>query len=169
MKGSLHPLLLSLFLLFALGSAPSSALDRSETAEGWSQTTPAINLTHVFKGQINRKGKPVGFHHRPQGTDTATAKLSKLLSGPNKAGVYTALVKILDKSSQVWKEKFSSLFPDRLSKLQVVKVILNAYRNNLLNSNRKWRGPSGLGFEIEGYILKDGRIITAYPLYKDRQ
>ncbi|MEH6401953.1 MAG: EndoU domain-containing protein [Sneathiella sp.] len=165
MRVCIKATLLSLFLLYAFTATPLLAFEASSYGDGWSKTTPAVNLTHVFDGQINRNGKPTGFHHRVMGQDKPAAKLSKLLAGPNKVGIYTALVRILDKSQNIWKEKFSSLFPDRFGKLQVLKAILNAYKNNTLKSGRKWRGPSGFGFMVEGYQLKDGRIITAYPIY----
>ncbi|MBL4740023.1 MAG: EndoU domain-containing protein [Sneathiella sp.] len=166
MKIRLNAVFLSLFLLCSFYTLPLLALEAPKNPDGWSQTVPAINLTHIFDGQINRKGKSTGFHHRLEGENTATARLTKLLSGPNKAGIYTALVNIFDKRKQVWREKFSSLFPDRFHRQRVLNAILHAYKNNVLKTARKWRGPSGFGFMVEGYQLKDGRIITAYPIYK---
>ena len=54
----------------------------------WSDTDPAINLEHVFAGQINRRGKPVGFHSRPGGKNPAGARVTRRVSGPNALGVY---------------------------------------------------------------------------------
>ncbi|MFT6559518.1 EndoU domain-containing protein, partial [Sneathiella sp.] len=76
--------------------------------ELWSTTDPQINLVHVFDGEINRKDKPTGFHHLSPRTDPARSRIKKVLAGPDKAGVYTALVEIFDRKRNQWKEKFSS-------------------------------------------------------------
>ena len=130
----------------------------------WSKTSPAINLHHVFEGEINRKGKPVGFHSRPGGVDPSTARLVRIRDKPNAAGVYTAMIEVRDGSRS--REKFSSFFPDHLSQDEVTEAVLNAYRNSRDKKRQPWRGPSGLGFEIEGYTLSKGDINTAYPIYQ---
>lgn len=155
------------FLAFLIGCLfVFSPVVQAKDASDWSNTSPAINLTHIFIGEINDRGKASGFHFRPKEQDLGNTRIKKILSGPNKSGVYTAIVEILDRNSGKWREKFSSIFPDRLKKTALIKAILSAYRQNGLTGSRKWRGPSGFGFLIEGYILKDGRIITAYPIYK---
>jgi len=134
----------------------------------WSNTSPSISLIHIFQGQINRSGKPTGFHHIDilRTPPLKATRLQKILSTPNKTGVYTAIIEIWDAKTRQWKTKFSSMFPNRFSKEKVIQTILYAFKNNKLKNGRKWRGRSGNGFEIEGYLLKDGRIITAYPIYK---
>lgn len=151
-----------LFLFSFFHAAEISAKEGNE----WSNTSPALNLTHIFVGEINKKGRAAGFHHRPDGKDLPTARLKKQLSGPNRSGIYTALVEIFDPKSKQWKEKFSSLFPDRLKRKQLIKAIIHAFNNNTQQGHRKWQGPSGLGFSIAGYRIKGNRIVTAYPLYE---
>ena len=51
-----------------------------------------VNVTHIFAGEINKRGKPTGFHSRPGGQDPATARLVRIVDRPNRAGVYTAEV-----------------------------------------------------------------------------
>lgn len=131
----------------------------------WSETTPSLNLAHIFEGEINRHGKPVGFHVAPKEPMGATSRIKHILSGPNRAGVYTAMVEIFDKDERQWKEKFSSFFPDDFSRRQVIDSILFAHSNNRLPEGSRWRGPSGHGFLIEGYRFGNGDINTAYPLY----
>ncbi|OQX16565.1 MAG: hypothetical protein BWK76_11375 [Desulfobulbaceae bacterium A2] len=41
----------------------------------WSDTTPQVNLRHIFQGEINHHGKPTGFHSRPGGRDPQGARL----------------------------------------------------------------------------------------------
>ncbi|WP_293951224.1 EndoU domain-containing protein [Sneathiella sp.] len=137
----------------------------SATRGGWSKTKPTINLTHIFEGEINRSGKPVGFHVAPKEPMGAKSRIRKVMSGPNRAGVYTAMVEIYDPGERRWKEKFSSFFPDDFSRQQVIDSILFALANNMLPKGARWRGPSGHGFLIEGYRYSSGDVNTAYPLY----
>ena len=131
----------------------------------WTKTTPAVNATHIFIGEINRRGKPTGFHAKTNGQIPKDAKILKIKSRPNQAGVYTAQVGIYDKRSQRWKEKFSTMYPDTMEPADIIKAVLHAYGNRQQGKSQPWRGPSGHGFPIEGYVLNDGRINTAYPIY----
>ncbi len=131
----------------------------------WTQTSPAVNATHIFIGEINRRGKPTGFHAKTNGQTPKDAKILKVKSRPNQAGVYTAHVGIYDKRSQQWKKKFSTMYPDTMEPAEIIKAVLHAYSNRKQGKTQPWRGPSGHGFPIEGYVLNDGRINTAYPIY----
>ena len=82
---------------------------------------------------------------------------------PNKAGVYTAAIEIRD--GQQWKEKFSSFFPDSLSRNEVLQAVLNAYENSANPKAQPCEGPSGLGFSVQGYTSSRGGINTAFPIY----
>ncbi len=141
--------------------APGVLAARSE----WSHTKPQINLTHIFEGEINRKGRPVGFHSRPGGRNPKTAQVVKIISPPNKAGVYTAKVKIWDGREHKWKTKFSSFFPDKMCRKEVIKAILHAYKHRKHPKRQPWLGPSGKGFMIQGYLNRRGNINTAFPIY----
>ncbi|HEY2739620.1 MAG TPA: EndoU domain-containing protein [Thermoanaerobaculia bacterium] len=132
----------------------------------WSATDPPVNMTHIFNGQINKRGKPVGFHSRPGGTNPATARVVRVLDGPNRAGVYTADVEIRDGNQ--WLGKNSTLYPDAMSREEVITAVLNAFHSRSGGSGgggEKFRGPSGRGFTIEGYF-QNGRINSAYPIYQ---
>ncbi len=130
----------------------------------WSDTKPALNLHHIFEGEINRKGKPVGYHSRPGGNDPDGARIVRIKDKPNRAGVYTANIEIRDGNQ--WKSKFSSFFPDNLSQQQVTDLILKAYRNSKDKNKQPWQGPSGLGFDVQGYTMSRGDINTAFPIYR---
>lgn len=135
----------------------------------WTQTDPSVNATHIFQGEINRRGKPTGFHAKFNGQTPKSVRILRVKGKPNKAGVYTAEIAIQDKDTGEWKEKFSSMFPDELQITDVVKAIVHAYKNREKDHSQPWRGPSGHGFPIEGYLLKNGNINTAYPIYvRDR-
>lgn len=151
---------------------PDKSPDSANSSAGvgrdkWSDTTPNINLWHIFDGEINRSGKPVGFHSRPFGKDPKNARVVSIRDKPNKAGVYTATIEIRDGNQ--WKEKFSSFFPDVLSHQQVVQAVLHAYQNSPDPQAQPFEGPSGLGFSIQGYTSSRGGINTAYPLFVRNQ
>jgi hypothetical protein len=128
-------------------------------SRAWSDTVPAIDLIHIFAGEVNRRGRPVGFHSRPGGEDPQGSGLVRVVDRPNRFGVYTALVWIGRRS----RTKFSTFYPDRLPRARVIEAILFAYRQGRRRGDR-FSGPSGHGFTIEGYV-QNGRIRTAYPLY----
>lgn len=145
-------------------SSDGAAVAGYQSAGKWSKTQPAINLHHVFEGEINRKGKPVGYHSRPGGIDPPTARVVRIRDKPNKAGVYTATIEVRDGSR--WLEKFSSFFPDNMSADEVTAAVLKAYNNSRDKNKQPWRGASGLGFDIQGYTLSKGDINTAFPVFQ---
>ena len=163
-RSAVLPILLA--LLFGALSPPAvsgRSHHRSERMVEWSATAPPVNQTHIFEGQINRRGKPVGFHARPGGRNPAGARVVRLLDGPNRSGVYTAEVEI--RSGDRWLEKTSTFYPDAMSREEVLQAILHAFRGRAGSGGEKFRGPSGRGFTIEGYF-QDGRINTAYPIFQ---
>ena len=144
-------------------TSSNSSSHTLNSTEKWSDTNPNINLWHIFDGEINRSGKPVGFHSRPGGQDPANARVRSVRDAPNRAGVYTASIEIRDGNQ--WKEKFSSFFPDSMSRDEVLNAILNAYNNSSDPNAQPFEGPSGLGFKIQGYTSNRGGINTAFPIY----
>ena len=168
MKRFRRPPLIAVLVLAALALVEGVASPRSRSRQGpgrlgeeWSRTSPPVNMTHIFEGEINRRGKPVGFHSRPGGQDPENARVTRIVERPNRAGVYTAEVEI--RSNSGWLAKRSTLYPDRMDREAVIQAVLNAFRNREGNGE-KFRGPSGRGFTIEGYF-QGGRINTAYPIY----
>ncbi|HWM90376.1 MAG TPA: EndoU domain-containing protein [Thermoanaerobaculia bacterium] len=137
----------------------------SATERGWSDTDPAVNLEHIFEGGTNRRGKPVGFHFRPEGKDPSRARMTQLRDGPNYIGVYTADVEILSRTGR-WLKKQSTFYPDRMDREEVLAAILYAWKEREEVEGNRFRGPSGEGFTIEGYTTDGGSINTAYPIYK---
>lgn len=129
----------------------------------WSSTDPEINLWHVFEGEINRSGKPVGFHSRPGGRDPANARVADIRDQANRLGVYTAIIEIRD--GNAWKSKFSSFFPDEMSREDVIDAVLNAYQNSNNPQAQPFEGSSGHGFRIQGYTSSRGGINTAFPIF----
>lgn len=132
----------------------------------WSNTKPQINETHLFCGEINSRWKPTWFHSMPEWKEPETVQIVKT-EEKNKFWVYNAKIKVYDIKNKKFREKFSSIFPDHLSKQEVENAILNAWKNKKYYKNSKFQGPSGLWFEISGYTYKwKNKINTAYPIYK---
>ncbi|MCU0236256.1 MAG: EndoU domain-containing protein [Acidobacteria bacterium] len=152
-------LLPGMFLAGTGGILPGTERAIDHRTRVWSDTRPAVNLTHVFAGEINRRGRLVGFHSRPGGVDPRGSGIARIVDPPNRFGVYTAMVWIGRRS----RTKFSTFYPDCLTRAQVIGVILDAYRRGQRRGER-FRGPSGHGFTVEGYA-QNGRIHTAYPIY----
>lgn len=159
-KRPIVPVVLAVLAVLAL--LPQAGADRR--APALSDTRPPINLTHIFEGEINRKGRPVGFHARPGGRNPAGARVVRIVDRPNRQGVYTAEVEIRTEDGR-WLKKQSTFYPDRLSREEVVAAILNAWRKRSTGNAEKFRGSSGQGFTIEGYY-QNGRINTAYPIFQ---
>lgn len=163
----LSPRLVLIFFL-ALFMGLGAQLYGRSNGHNWSRTRPEINLGHIFEGAINSRGRPTGFHSRPGGKDPRYARLKKVKGRANRSGVYTARVEIYDRKDHRWKEKFSTFFPDRMNKQQVVEAILHAWKARTTGKRTKWEGDSGRGFKIQGYLNRRGNINTAYPLYTSR-
>ena len=162
-KWSVIRLALAVFLGVGLLLFGSQSMLHSAGSQHWSQTNPSINIRHVFRGEINRRGKPVGFHSTV--VQPKNAKVTRIRSNPNKHGIYVAEVAICRNAKASWQTKTSSMFPDKMSKKAVTAAILQAYNNS--KKGQKFRGRSGLGFTIEGYLTRNRkRINTAYPIYR---
>jgi EndoU nuclease-like protein len=172
---------LPLALVAALSLAELLEPDSPALASHWTSTRPAVNEAHLFEGEVNRRGKPVGFHSRPGGRDPRGARVVRVVDGPNHAGVYVAEVEIRDPESGRWLRKRSTLYPDAMRREQVIAAVLNAWEHRTTGGSERFRGPSGRGFTIEGYLLPDGddrrerrerrddrvRINTAWPIFRE--
>jgi len=145
-------------------SASTGSSGNHSSGQKWSDTSPNINLHHIFDGEINkRRNKATGYHSRPNGQDSANARVVRVQDGPNRYGVYTATIEVRDGNQ--WLSKFSTFFPDELSRDEVIDIILHAYSNSDNPNGAPWEGPSGQGYRVQGYTSGKGGINTAYPLY----
>jgi hypothetical protein len=170
LRGWLFGLMVLAFAVAALRPECSAAgRDRKDKAHtAWSATSPAVNETHLFEGYINRKDDPVGFHSRPGGRDPGKARVVAIIEAPNKVGVYSAKVEIRG-SERRWLSKQSTFFPDNMTRKEVIQAVLYAYHHATSKNAVKFSGPSGKGFTVQGYLLQDGKINTAFPVYRRDQ
>ena len=174
------------FVLAWLCGAGGAAAACLGDADGWTDSRPAVNLAHVFCGEVRDDGRPVGFH--------ATAVLGEpgipvmvwfeqndggrvdAIDGavPEPAGIFTAVVRFAS-----GREKFSTFFPMDCSSDEILASILNAHGEAVPAATTwGWVGPSAPDDAAEGYCLSDGdafdirlgylgdgrgRINTAFP------
>lgn len=132
---------------------------------------PTVKMGHILKGEVNGSGNAVGFHHRPGGVSPQGSQIGPLTKGPNKKGIYCAPVRIYDFKAKAWavKDGGSTFYPDAMSAEDIEKAIIaaaaDATAKGEIKPNGKFTGNSGKGFKIGGYLV-DGKITTAYPIFK---
>jgi Bacterial EndoU nuclease len=116
---------------------------------------------HIFEGNINRRGEAVGFHHNPSSTNKDTG-IVKVIKPENNCGVYTAQVKIQGKT----KKAYSTMFPDKLKKSEIVSILESSYKKGIsANPNKSiFTVVTDNCFRIT-MILNNNQLATAYPLY----
>ncbi|MFD6209579.1 T7SS effector LXG polymorphic toxin [Peribacillus sp. NPDC060253] len=116
-------------------------------------------MRHVYHGEINRRGKAVGYHHE-------SMMGGKIVPGTEEApdinGVYRAKVEI----NGVMKIAKSTFFPKDWDRVKVNNAINEAFENKIKDGNR-YVGRTSSGIDIGMYLNRDGTIATAFPLYKN--
>ena len=134
---------------------------------GLAGCSPPINVEHVFHGEINRRGRAVGFHHEASIGHQGKARVTQLTESVNSQGVYQGKVEIFDSNTGQWVAKGpeSTFFPKSWNRAKVMSEIRGAYNNGTVLPNGKWSGISPSGVKIEGWLNSAGNINTAYPIY----
>ncbi len=121
-------------------------------------------IEHIFDGTINKKGKATGYHY-DKIDDSKGRILEGTRSKEDQNGIFTAKVEV----SGIKKNGFSSFYPDDWSPQEVVDAINEAYQDALSDPSNPhgdlWIGHTG-SLEIDMYLTKAKKIITAYPIYK---
>ena len=118
------------------------------------------SLNHILEGELNGRGKAVGFHYEGMPTQKGTI-ISGTESLPNANGVYTANIEV----NSVVKNAQSSFFPKDWTPQQIVDSINEAYSNKVYMVGNKYSGITSSGIEIEMFLDVNGEIISAYPIY----
>ena len=120
------------------------------------------SLSHIFEGDINRKGRAGGYHY-----DMVEGTAGNVIEGTkepvlNKSGVYEAKVEVngILKKANGGKSTF---FPDHMSPQEVLYAINEAYSNTVLIEGSRYVGTGQNGIRIEIILNSEGKIITAYP------
>jgi RHS repeat-associated protein len=126
--------------------------------------TPSIEAKHIFHGEINANGKPVGFHHEGSIGHVGKARVKTVIDPPNSQGIYRAKVEIYDPVTRSWKAKNapSTFFPKDWSRARVLQEIREAHNSATITGNA-FEGISNSGTRIGGYLDPSGNIRTAFP------
>jgi hypothetical protein len=143
----------SLLLFLLISSANSVAATDISCANKsfkWSKTKPAINLRHIFCGEINYRGRAKGFHSTQllaTATDVKNVYRKKKLRG----GIYNARVEFVN-----GKTKFSTFFPKQCTVAMIVRSVAYAARNKT-KDHPQWGilGPSAPKKKSQGYCLNN--------------
>lgn len=121
-------------------------------------------LQHIFLGEINPRGKAVGFHYEEmQGTKGKV--VAGTVSTPDKYGVYKAEVEITDGSRHGY--KMSSFFPKAWTAQEVVDRVNEAFVSRKLVTGNLFEGKTKDGITIQMY-MDNNKIVTAFPIYEGK-
>lgn len=120
------------------------------------------SLKHIFEGELTKRGAS-GYH-----VDTIDETIGKIIEGtktpPNKYGVYEAQVEV-NGVLKVTNDGKSTFFPDDWDSQKIIDSINEAYANKVFDKGNIYVGKLNSGMEIEMYIGKDGKIISAFPKF----
>ena len=168
--------LLAAAVLAPLVAGPAQARHRAGVegdASGVSSGSPPVELRHIFQGEINRRGKAVGFHSRPGGVNPPTISGT---SDPRPVrghpGLYNLFRFQITQDGRTETKGISTLYPDKCSAADVVAAIRHAF-NTGQSHGPQFRGMSGptctdndgQEFPITGFTGGRGelRIRTGFP------
>lgn len=120
-------------------------------------------IKHILEGEINRRGKAVGFHMENMPTKKGRI-IESTRSIKDKNGVYSAKVEV----NGILKDAKSSFFPTNMIPQQIVNAINESYENREPHFIRNMmKGKTSYGFEIGMYLDRNGKISTAFPLKEE--
>ena len=134
-------------------------LDRLKNTENFASKKV---IKHILEGEINKRGKAVGFHL--EDIPTSKGKIIGEKTKEDNNGIYKAKIEI----DGIEKKDKSSFFPKEWTPQQVIDAINEAYNNKIpINIQKtKFKGVCKSGINIEMYVIDD-KITTAFPKYND--
>ena len=157
--------------IFSGGSEARTAKALYETSYGKSTLNSLKNtenftdsaIEHIFEGQVNARGKAVGYHY--EGIEgTSGNVIPGTESSVNNIGVYKAQVEVngIPKTAN---GGFSTFYSKNLSPQQVVDAINEAYSNCelKLGTRNTYQGVANNGMKIDMFLDQSGKIISAFP------
>ena len=141
-----------------------TSLDTLENTENFTEQS----LRHIFEGEINIRGKAVGYHY--EGIEnSAGGVVEGTRTTPRVNGVYEGQVSVND-IPKTANGGMSTFFPEDMTPQQVVDCINEAYSNKTLVSpapapgmNSTYQGTTTRGIEVTIYINDAGKIVSAFP------
>ncbi|WP_164690252.1 minor capsid protein [Paraclostridium sordellii] len=134
-------------------------LDRLKNTENFASKNA---IKHILEGEINKRGKAVGFHL--ENLPNAKGKIIGQKTPEDKNGIYKAKVEV----DGVVKDAKSTFFPTDMTPQQIVNAINEAYTSRESYYNSMLKGKTSYGFEIGMYLNENNKISTAFPIQKKR-
>ena len=136
-----------------------STLNSLKNTENFTDST----IEHIFEGQVNARGKAVGYHY--EGIEgTSGNVIPGTESSTNNFGIYKAKVEVngIPKTAN---GGFSTFYSKNLSPQQVVDAINEAYSNCelKLGTRNTYQGVANNGMKIDMFLDQSGKIISAFP------
>lgn len=161
------------------GVDEEGADEDGEAGEGDEQPFPPDLERHVFEGEFNPNGNPVGYHHREGGVDQGDFTVDEdTKTETDRHGVYEAeWTGTAPDGTEAGKN--SSFFPDSYSQEDVRDSVREAFDNRTAPSSsnpRLWEGTTSDGMRIQGYVgpgktvadATEDDIKTAFPVWEGR-
>lgn len=145
---------------------PAASLEEALAALANTEDFTDDGTEHVLSGEINRKGKAVGYHSTALGDLAAGQVLPGTASATDGHGLYEAQVAVsgTDKTSN---DGYSTFFPDSWTAQQVVDAINEAYDSRVPTGDGGYDGVTSGGITVHLYLDGSDRITTAYPVMED--
>ena len=139
---------------------------RSVSVEQYVASLPAGEqevARHVLLGTFNRYGRPVGFHHAPNGVAPPGRRIDEVLES-FADGTYRAAVSFWDPPrGWVPKKGQHMMFPDHWSRDEVLCAGREAYLARVDKVVLRWRA-CGRGLPVGGWRRPSGRgPVTFFP------
>ena len=136
-----------------------STLNSLKNTENFTESA----IEHIFEGQVNARGKAVGYHY--EGIEgTSGNVIPGTESSTNNFGIYKAKVEVngIPKTAN---GGFSTFYSKNLSPQQVVDAINEAYSNCelKLGTRNTYQGVANNGMKIDMFLDQSGKIISAFP------
>lgn len=125
-------------------------------------------IEHIFIGEINRRGKAVGYHY--EGIAERRGRVISARSAPDASGVYTAQVQV-DNVQKRTNGGYSTFFPRDMSPQDVADCIHGAFTNKRHIIDNLYEGEVTRGDGSRLIIqmrIDSGKITTAYPIFQGR-
>ena len=109
-------------------------------------------LEHILEGEINKRGKAVGFHYEGFPT-TKGSVIEGTKSTPDNLGLYTGKVEVSG-VPKISNGGQSTFFPENWTAQDVVDAINEAFTNKefVQGTRNTYRGKTVSGLKIEMYI-----------------
>ena len=136
-----------------------STLNSLKNTENFTESA----IEHIFEGQVNARGKAVGYHY--EGIEgTSGNVIPGTESSVNNIGVYKAQVEV-NAIPKTANGGFSTFYSKNLSPQQVVDAINEAYSNCelKLGTRNTYQGVANNGMKIDMFLDQSGKIISAFP------